>query len=113
MNQSDFDVLYPEESNIRISAVRLVNQLHYLEYVPTKDENGNIINYDKDEIQITPDGRFAFKLYKDERSKERRRFILDKFIPFFALIISILSLLKSYGYGIEELFTWCMQLLEK
>lgn len=113
MNQSTFDKLYPSESIIRISAVRLINQLHYIEYPPILDENGNKIGYNPDELRITPDGRFAYKLYKDEVRKERKRFLLDKAIPFCALIISILALLKSYGYGIEELISWCTQLLKQ
>lgn len=113
MSQTRFDELYTHESNIRISAVRLISQLNFLEYVSSKDEYGNIIKYDKTQIQLTPAGRFAFKLYEDDSKKERRRFVLDKTIPFLALIVSIVSLLKSYGCGIEDFFTWCMQLLGK
>ena len=113
MKQSTFDKLYPSESIIRISAVRLAKQLHYIEYTPILDESGNQIGHSPDELRITPDGRFAYKLYKDETRKEIKRFLLDKAIPFCALIISILALLKSYGYGIEEIISWCMQLLKK
>lgn len=66
-----------------------------------------------DKLQITSKGRFAYKLYKDNSKKARKDLIIDKAIPFCALIISILALLKSYGYGIEEIITWCMQLLKK
>lgn len=39
------------------------------------------------------------------------KILYDKWIPFIALLVSILSLMKSYGMGLDDIFTWCMQLL--
>lgn len=113
MNNDDFKKLYPPNSEIRISAVRLINELHFLEYAPVRDENKNILSYDMNKIQITPNGRFAYKLFKDNARKERKDLIIDKAIPLCSLIISIVSLLKSYGFGIEDIVTWCTQLLKR
>lgn len=40
-------------------------------------------------------------------------YLCDKWISLIALIVSILALLKSYGYGIDDIFISCMQLLRK
>ena len=40
-------------------------------------------------------------------------YVSEKWISIIALIISALSLLKSYGCGIDDVFNACMQLLKK
>lgn len=45
---------------------------------------------------------------------ERRAYIRDKWVPYvITTIISVLALAKSYGFGIDDIFTWCMQLLKQ
>lgn len=45
---------------------------------------------------------------------ERKSYIRDKWIPYIiTTIISLLALAKSYGFGIDDIFTWCMQLLKQ
>lgn len=45
---------------------------------------------------------------------ERKSYIRDKWIPYIiTTVISILALAKSYGFGIDDIFTWCMQLLKQ
>lgn len=113
MSQSSFDTRYPRDSEIRISAVRLINELHLLEYPPILDENKRVTAFNSNEIRITPEGRFAYKLYKDDIRHERNRIIIDKSIPFCSLIISFLALIKSYGCGIDDIILWCTQLLKR
>lgn len=113
MSQSLFDAYYPPGSDVRISAVRLINELHYIEYPAILNNKGQIESFDKSKLQITSNGRFAYKLYKDNAKHEHHKLIIDKAIPFCALIISFLSLLKSYGYGVEKIIYWCMQLLKR
>lgn len=40
------------------------------------------------------------------------KIIYDKWIPFIALIISVLSFMKSYGISLDDAVTWCMRLLK-
>lgn len=42
-----------------------------------------------------------------------RFYLLEKWISIIALIISACALLKSYGYGIDDIFNACRQLLGK
>lgn len=45
---------------------------------------------------------------------ERKTQIRDKWVPYIiTTIISALALAKSYGFGIDDIFTWCMQLLKQ
>lgn len=45
---------------------------------------------------------------------ERNRLIREKWIPYIiTTVISILSLMKSYGCGIDDIFIWCMQQLKQ
>lgn len=38
------------------------------------------------------------------------KIIYDKWIPFIALLVSILSFMKSYNIGIDDIATYCKQL---
>lgn len=52
----------------------------------------------------------AGKAYFSERHKLSR----DRWIPYIiTTVISILALMKSYGFGIDNIFIWCMQLLKQ
>lgn len=42
-----------------------------------------------------------------------KAYFADKLIDILALIISIIALCKSYGYGIEDFITSCTKLLER
>lgn len=45
---------------------------------------------------------------------ERKSYIRDTWIPYIiTTAISILALAKTYGFGIDDIFTWCMQLLKQ
>lgn len=45
---------------------------------------------------------------------ERKHSILGKWIPYIiTTVISLLALAKSYGFGIDDFFIWCMQLLKQ
>lgn len=41
-----------------------------------------------------------------------RSYFADKLIDILALIISIIALLKSYGYGVDDLINFCTKLLK-
>lgn len=45
---------------------------------------------------------------------ERKAQIRGKWIPYIiTTTISIFALAKSYGFGIDDVFTWCMRLLKQ
>ena len=45
---------------------------------------------------------------------ERKHLAKEKWIPYIiTTIVSILALMKSYGFGVDDIFTWCKQLLER
>mgnify|MGYP005775263797 FL=1 len=45
---------------------------------------------------------------------ERKHLIREKWIPYIiTTVISILALMKSYGFGIDDIFIWCMQQLRQ
>lgn len=45
---------------------------------------------------------------------ERREAKIDKWVPYIiTTTISVIALMKSYGLGIDDIFTWCMQLLKQ
>ena len=45
---------------------------------------------------------------------ERKTQIREKWVPYIiTTIISALALAKSYGFGIDDIFTWCTQLLKQ
>ena len=45
---------------------------------------------------------------------ERKHLIKEKWVPYIiTTAISVLALMKSYGYGVDEIFIWCMQQLKQ
>lgn len=65
-------------------------------------------NYDGKIISISISE--AGKAYIVERKTQIRK----KWIPYIiTTIISALALAKSYGFGIDDIFTWCTQLLKQ
>jgi len=48
------------------------------------------------------------KAYLSDLKTESRKLWIPYIIT---TLISILALMKSYGYGIDDIFTWCMQQL--
>lgn len=67
----------------------------------------NYIALDGYRFQLTQQGIHTYQHALEHIFK----IIYDKWIPFFALIISILSLAKSYGIDFKFLITLCMRLL--
>lgn len=55
---------------------------------------------------ITEDGKGYLRYLKNESRK--------KWIPYIiTTTISVLALMKSYGYGIDDIILWCMQQLTR
>lgn len=77
--------------------------------IPTFDfpnQKNKIIKTDILSVSISETG-------KSYLSEKRSRF-LNQWIPYIlTTLLSILALMKSYGLGIDVLFTWCTQLLKQ
>lgn len=104
ISESEFDACYPKGSDIRISAIRLCRE----KLIRFIDSQSNDI---EDTYKISETGRFAYKAYKECIKQKRKDFFADKIIDFFALVISLLALLKSFETEIANLITWSKQLL--
>lgn len=45
---------------------------------------------------------------------ERKNRFINQWIPYIVTtLLSVLALMKSYGFGVDDLFTWCTQLLKQ
>lgn len=45
---------------------------------------------------------------------ERKNIFINQWIPYIVTtLLSVLALMKSYGFGVDDLFTWCTQLLKQ
>ena len=85
----------------------LGNQLHYLGtlgYVTLICDYNKYGEPDNPRYVVTEKGK-AFLCERKHQSK-------DKWIPYIiTTLISILALMKSYGFGIDDVVIWCMQQL--
>lgn len=93
-------ICFLEENNFVIVKYK---EIPTFDFVNHKNKN---IKTDMLYVSISENG----KSYIAER---KSRFI-NQWIPYiFTTLLSILALMKSYGFGIDDLFTWCTQLLKQ
>lgn len=96
--------------------LKIANFLVDKELAEFKKERLTRINPDTHKVE-NYDGRIL-SISISESGKayiaERKSQIRDKWIPYIiTTAISILALAKSYGFGIDDVFTWCMRLLKQ
>lgn len=97
MSQSEYDKYYPHNSEIRISAVRLYKELKMIEYTPILNESGDIAGYKDDELRITAKGRYAYKLYKEQRKSEFYSFFAKSILT--PIIVSLATTLLARNFS--------------
>lgn len=86
----------------------LGNQLHYL---GTLGYVSLVCNYNKYGESSNP--RYVISEKGKAFLCDRKQQLRGKWIPYIiTTLISVLALMKSYGFGIDDVVIWCMQQLE-
>lgn len=95
---------YTNSTDEEIEIIHFLAQCGYVRY--ETDENETSRRMKKKLCRTTQLG----KSYIGDQKQNK----VDKWVPYIiTTTISVLALLKSYGYGIENVFIWCKQLLEQ